>query len=198
MDKKYSIKEVFNMLGEENLSGNYVTKKNRQSIIIDGYKVYTKSLRYMTFFQKGTICTCCGREGAYFKLDVSDPKNPNCKHFNLYCEDGMLMTKDHIIPKSLGGTDTVTNLQPMCRECNVKKGNGKEQQFTIMSVDSGGNIKKYTSLANATLSFIQNRKNKKPQHFVEEVIEKSEMIKDAIINKTTYRNRKWYMVEEEL
>lgn len=35
------------------------------------------------------------------------------------CED---LTIDHIYPKSLGGADTVDNLQTLCRPCNCRKG----------------------------------------------------------------------------
>lgn len=40
-------------------------------------------------------------------------------------QDGeeVMMTKDHIIPVSKGGKNTLENYQTMCRKCNVQKGN---------------------------------------------------------------------------
>lgn len=65
MSNIFSVKEVFDLLGKDALSIEVVNKKNRESIEVDGFKVYRQSLRYATFYQKGTTCACCGRQGAY-------------------------------------------------------------------------------------------------------------------------------------
>ncbi len=36
---------------------------------------------------------------------------------------------DHIIPKSKGGNKHLNNLQPMCCNCNLKKGNKIEDNY---------------------------------------------------------------------
>ena len=120
-EKKYSVNEVFNMIGEEFLMQEGDSSKSSRDMIVDGFNVRPKSLRYMTFYQKGTKCVCCGKEGTHFKL-CGDP-NTNRRHFNLYADDGTLMTKDHIVPASKGGQDKISNMQTMCADCNSAKGN---------------------------------------------------------------------------
>jgi 5-methylcytosine-specific restriction endonuclease McrA len=118
---RYTIEEVFNLLGEEALNiAELGPKQDRKSIEVEGFKVYTKSLRYATFYQKGCKCVSCGKEGEYFQLDPGD--SPKRRHFNLYTADGTLMTKDHILPKKHGGKDIVDNMQTMCVYCNSLKG----------------------------------------------------------------------------
>lgn len=39
----------------------------------------------------------------------------------LCCGKKTTLTLDHVIPKSLGGTDTYTNLQLLCEQCNLLK-----------------------------------------------------------------------------
>lgn len=39
------------------------------------------------------------------------------------CKEQKPLTRDHIMPLSLGGNDYIDNIQPLCRNCNSKKGN---------------------------------------------------------------------------
>jgi hypothetical protein len=88
-------------------------------------------LRYRTFATKGVVCVTCGLVGEYFALE-SHRKNPkkgsqsHGMHLNLYGIDArgeeVLFSKDHIHPKSRGGSDTLPNLDTMCVICNGKKG----------------------------------------------------------------------------
>ena len=125
---RYSVNEVFEMLGPEALNISEVSKSSRESIEVEGFQVYRRSMRYATFYQKGCKCVKCGKEGTYFQLDADREGGnvENRRHFNLYAEDGTLMTKDHILPKKWGGKDTIDNFQTMCKDCNEAKGSQYE------------------------------------------------------------------------
>jgi 5-methylcytosine-specific restriction endonuclease McrA len=46
-----------------------------------------------------------------------------CKELVILTEDAPKQaTIDHIIPKSLGGQDILSNMQLMCKQCNGNKG----------------------------------------------------------------------------
>lgn len=55
------------------------------------------ALRRATLARYGTVCHLCGRDGA--------------------------TTADHIVPRSLGGDDSLTNLRPAHALCNSSRGN---------------------------------------------------------------------------
>ena len=134
-EKKYPVQEVFEMIGEQYLLGDNDFNKNRApDLDVDGFKVHAVSLRYKTFYQKGCKCVVCGKEGTHFRLCGDEATQR--RHFNLYTEDGTLMTKDHIVPKSRGGQNLVSNMQTMCTTCNAAKGNdfvgGKGIEYIVM------------------------------------------------------------------
>jgi len=117
--KRYSIDEVFSLIGEDMLMEDHVDRRRAERMEVDGFSVRKMSLRYMTFYQKGTKCVTCGKEGTHFLL--RGDKGSKVRHFELYADDGTLMTKDHIIPRSKGGKNNVSNLQTMCEPCNIAK-----------------------------------------------------------------------------
>ena len=52
-------------------------------------------------------------------LDTVEQFNNTCA----YCGNTHNLTMDHVIPVSLGGTTTKTNVIPACLSCNVRKSN---------------------------------------------------------------------------
>lgn len=115
-EKKYPVNFIFSNIIEGNLK-----QKFRRDM--DGDLINMGSDRYKVF-QRSCICVECGIEGTYFLKEKHISKEPY--HFNLYGvnDDGqeILMTKDHIIPKSQGGKNHLDNYQTMCTKCNAMKG----------------------------------------------------------------------------
>lgn len=63
-----------------------------------------------------------GAEGSHTLSEWDNLK----KQFNnkcAICGEEKPLTIDHIIPLSKGGTDYISNIQPLCRNCNSKKSN---------------------------------------------------------------------------
>ena len=200
MNKKYAIQEVFDMIGEDYLQRDTDHDKNKSDIEVDGYQVHPISLRYMTFYQKGTKCVCCGKEGAYFQLDP-DRYGTNAdfrRHFNLYAEDGTLMTKDHIIPKSKGGLNKVSNMQTMCAPCNKAKSAvcpGHEREYIVGTAANGKEVC-FTTFEKAAYHIAMNNCNCQAKKVSKAEAVKSAIscaihLKSALENNTVYANRIW-------
>lgn len=83
--------------------------------------------RWIFFRQRGTTCVICDLEATHvvFWKQPKATNNPRDIHVDAAAltENGFVMiTLDHIFPRSKGGTKHFSNLQPMCAPCNHKKG----------------------------------------------------------------------------
>lgn len=93
-----------------------------QKVQYENYCFRVGSLRLLTF-KKNPKCCHCGLLGTRFRLELHS--NQQSPHLNFYAvlldNTYVLMTKDHITPKSRGGSDTLDNLQTLCVNCNHVK-----------------------------------------------------------------------------
>jgi len=76
--------------------------------------------RFEVLSQGPLICFECGCKATHFLIERH--RNENYYHINVYAGDRML-TWDHIIPKSLGGSNHVHNGRVACENCNSRRGN---------------------------------------------------------------------------
>jgi 5-methylcytosine-specific restriction endonuclease McrA len=90
------------------------------------YVVKINSKRLQCFARSGIACVRCGIKGSIFRIEKhASDKQAGSPHLNLYAkvnDELVLLTQDHIVPKSKGGKDHLNNLQTMCYLCNEAKG----------------------------------------------------------------------------
>lgn len=93
----------------------------------DLYSVYKTHDRLTVFVNKGRECVICNREGTLLLVTVEETGH---RHVDLYTDDFVLITVDHIVPRKIGKEigwarqqiESLLNKQPMCDPCNNKKG----------------------------------------------------------------------------
>lgn len=101
------------------------------SQVICGETINMNSQSYTLFKSKGVKCKHCGIEGKFCGIE----KHKKYREYKIKVyaltqnNTEILMTVDHIIPLSRGGTDTLENLQPLCEICNRSKGNYLESEL---------------------------------------------------------------------
>jgi 5-methylcytosine-specific restriction endonuclease McrA len=120
----YPIEQVLELINSTSQVSNKLIKFD------DKYDIKLNSQRYSLFKRDGVTCVSCGIVGQYFALEKHLKTQCTRPHFNLYginkCDEEIMLTKDHIIPKSKGGLNALSNYQVMCAECNNFKANFKD------------------------------------------------------------------------
>lgn len=125
MHQNYIRKEIYSI--NDVLKKVFIDRRKGVNDLVefDGDMIHMASDRYKTFITSGIHCVHCGLKARYFAKERSVTSKKY--HFNLYGindeNEEILFTKDHIIPKSKGGKNELSNYQTMCSKCNEKKGN---------------------------------------------------------------------------
>jgi 5-methylcytosine-specific restriction endonuclease McrA len=120
----YSVDEIFDFLRNNPFQidpsvPKWRAPKKQYYIDSNGNKMSVRRAR--VFLEKGVRCQC-GLCGSFFALEKW---NDGGLHLDLYAKDkvgdDVLMTIDHINPKSNGGPDEIENYATMCKVCNEDK-----------------------------------------------------------------------------
>ncbi len=140
----------------------FMHPRGKKKLTIDTYygsiKVTIRTPRLVRL-ARNPKCVQCRRVGKIWILEESNPPKytlncfiEDCKmcaakhikysayrptpHLNLYHINKrgklLLMTGDHIIPRSAGGPDKLENLQTMCHECNQFKSSLMPEEFELV------------------------------------------------------------------
>lgn len=103
-------------------------KRKRRSRIPITDTISVKGIRAKTFKAKGVVCAHCGATPTKISFHRNEHREDkwNFKIYG-YRSNGSVfyITVDHIIPKALGGSNRIENLQPLCNHCNAEKSDKK-------------------------------------------------------------------------
>lgn len=146
----YKPEEVLNFVPNPK---DYPPGMNMKKILrdYDGDMIKMGSLRYYTFIES-LQCAHCDRVGVLMgkerHLNKKGVPMSEHYHFNLYAVDPdgteVLMTKDHVIPKSKGGKDVIGNFVTMCEPCNLYKRNKDEKNAKKLADERKANGQRLT------------------------------------------------------
>lgn len=109
-----------------------------------GKHLVTANSTKLKCLRRSPMCANCDRVGLIWMLQSQKklhpsssglphkPKGTQYPHLNLWALDGdrlVLMTQDHIFPRSKGGSNGMHNLQTMCSDCNTAKGDSIPHEY---------------------------------------------------------------------
>jgi 5-methylcytosine-specific restriction endonuclease McrA len=105
---------------------NHIKQENLHGVKVDGI-TDPQSTRIRMIANGQISCVSCGLKGNHFYIERHENDTISKHSLNLYaidrCGVEQMLTWDHIIPKSLGGSNLLDNAQCMCEKCNRAKGN---------------------------------------------------------------------------
>jgi len=87
-----------------------------------------KNPERMAFLKSRRYAREKGAEGSH-TFEEWEELQKQYKHCCAICHKRKKLTRDHIIPLSENGTDYITNIQPLCRNCNSQKWKHKTRLF---------------------------------------------------------------------
>jgi hypothetical protein len=111
------------------------------------------------------VCFCCGIIADRWVVGKHKHDRVGVPVMNLYAlnqkKELVMMTRDHIIPKSLGGIDIIENLRPACTLCNMLRGNElAEADLLFLKANPGlqtaSRIKKGLASLHKTIALINS------------------------------------------
>lgn len=102
----------------------------------NGKMLVSSSTSRLNCLKRSPTCVRCGRVGVIWLLETTDV-NRDVPHINLYAVDYrpniknplIIMTQDHVMPKSKGGSNKKNNIQTMCIHCNSWKADKTPDQI---------------------------------------------------------------------
>lgn len=99
-----------------------MASKQRRLPVDDGISCGLTSLRMRVFHVHGSVCGRCGEKGTHFAVERAEfSEDIRQWHLNLYSDNSVMLTFDHVMPKSKGGANTLENAQTLCYPCNQEK-----------------------------------------------------------------------------
>ena len=90
--------------------------------------------------QKNYTCEVCGQKAEF----IYKRHGSNGFNYGYVSKDGLdYLTLDHLIPRCIGGTNAIKNMQVMCQKCNGLKGSSIVEKDIVSYFNKNGNCGRY-------------------------------------------------------